>query len=109
MNSNTNDKSIVGGESGLVADRISSAAEEERSQNNTSSTSRVSSTRKRSFNMLDGNDDTNTAAAAVSSTDTDNQDLSHAIMQQQKITDLHTKLETVEKEKEVDREKCGNW
>ena len=64
MNSNTNDTPIDGRESGLVADCISSAVAEERSQNNNSSTSCVSSsvsTRKRSFNMLDGNDDTNTS------------------------------------------------
>ena len=91
MNSNTDDDMpIVGGESGLVADRISSAAAAgERSENTNSSTSRVSSTRKRSFNILDGNDDSNTSAVTAESStyNKDNQDSSHTIIQQQKISD----------------------
>jgi len=101
-------------ETGLAADCISSAMAEGRSQNN-SSTSCVSAstTRKRSFNMLDG-DDTNTAAAAPeSSTNTDTQVLSYTnrnndtstnttaqALSRAVISDMQAKLDLVEKEKE---------
>ena len=104
MNSSTNNTAIVGREGDLVDDGLLSAAAAERSQN-TNSTSSVSSIpRKRPFNiMLDGNDDTNTAAAETS---TNTHSLSHTNMQQPKIIDLQTKLDTVHNKKVELEQKC---
>ena len=73
---------------------------EERSENTNSSLS----SRKRQCNSLLGNGDT---TAAISSTDTDTKAFSRTNMHQQKIiSDIQTKLDTVEKEKEELKQRC---